>query len=177
MSKGKGIHSQEELLRIQEESQKQALPEQKRVFSVPEKLRRRVHNLSAPTRPTLGYDGHKAFDRVFPYIHLLRFHLPNHGDTVIFVWHDPCVLNIQWLSTTLQSAAIHYKVIQVLTPNFCSYANHWLYHYRGVPKKHFEQYLKEIEWRFNHRTENLVWCITFYYAVLDKLLGKIFRAV
>jgi len=63
MSKDKGIHSQEELLRIQEESQKQALPEQKRVFSVPEKLRRRVHNLSAPTRPPLGYDEHMAFDK------------------------------------------------------------------------------------------------------------------
>lgn len=39
---------------------------------------------------------------------------------------------------------------------FWSYAKHWLYHYRGVPKRHFEFYLKEIEWRFNHRKENLV---------------------
>lgn len=39
---------------------------------------------------------------------------------------------------------------------FWSYAKHWLYHYRGVPKKHFHLYLKEIEWRFNHRNENLV---------------------
>jgi DNA modification methylase len=84
MSKDKGIHSQEELFKIQLESQKQALPEQKRVFSVPDRLRRRVHNLPDPTRPPLGYDEHKAFDRVFPYIRLPRLHPPNHGDTVIF---------------------------------------------------------------------------------------------
>jgi len=84
MSKDKGIHTQEELLKIQEELQKQALPEQKRVFSVPDKLRRRVHNLPDPTRPPLGYDERKAFDRVFPYICLPRLHPPNHGDTVIF---------------------------------------------------------------------------------------------
>src|SRR3990172_12270785 len=84
MSKDKEIHSQEDLLRIQEESQKQVLPEQKRVFSVSEKLRRRVHNLPDPARPPLGYDEHKAFDRVFPYIRLPRLHPPNHDDTVIF---------------------------------------------------------------------------------------------
>jgi transposase len=39
---------------------------------------------------------------------------------------------------------------------FWSYAKHWLYHYRGVPKKYFHLYLKEVEWRFNHRNENLV---------------------
>jgi adenine specific DNA methylase Mod len=82
--KEKTSQSQEELLKIQEESEKQALPEQKRVFSVSEKIRRRVHNLPDPTRPPLGYDEHKAFDRVFPYIRLPRLHPPNHGDTVIF---------------------------------------------------------------------------------------------
>ena len=39
---------------------------------------------------------------------------------------------------------------------FWSYAKHWLYHYRGVPKQYFHLYLKETEWRFNHRDENLV---------------------
>ena len=39
---------------------------------------------------------------------------------------------------------------------FWSYAKHWLYHYRGVPRSHFHLYLKEIEWRFNNRQENLV---------------------
>jgi DNA modification methylase len=84
MPKDKKIQSQEKLRAIQEESQKQSLPEQKRVFVVPEKLRRKVHNLPDPARPPLGYDEHKAFDRVFPYIRLPRLHPPNHGDTVIF---------------------------------------------------------------------------------------------
>jgi transposase len=39
---------------------------------------------------------------------------------------------------------------------FWSYAKHWLYQYRGVPKKYFHLYLKEIEWRFNHRNNNLL---------------------
>jgi DNA modification methylase len=78
------IQTQEELKAIQEQSQRQALPEQRRVFSVSEKIRRRVHNLPDPTRPPLGYDEHKAFDRVFPYVRLPRLHPPNHGDTVIF---------------------------------------------------------------------------------------------
>lgn len=78
------LNTQEELLKIQEESERQALPEQKQVFTVSEKIRRRVHNLPDPTRPPLGYDEHKGFDRVFPYIRLPRLHPPNHGDTVIF---------------------------------------------------------------------------------------------
>lgn len=48
---------------------------------------------------------------------------------------------------------------------FWSYAKHWLYHYRGVPKEYFHLYLKEIEWRFNHRNENLV-------TVLRKYLNR-----
>jgi DNA modification methylase len=84
MRKEKKKDTQEQLIKIQEESQKQTLPEQKRVFSVSEKIRKRVHNLPDPTRPPLGYDEHKAFDRVFPYIRLPRLHPPNHGDTVIF---------------------------------------------------------------------------------------------
>ena len=39
---------------------------------------------------------------------------------------------------------------------FWSYAKHWLYTYRGVQKDFFPLYLKEIEWRFNHRHENLI---------------------
>jgi len=39
---------------------------------------------------------------------------------------------------------------------FWSYAKHWLYQYRGVPRTTFHLYLKEIEFRFNHRDENLV---------------------
>jgi hypothetical protein len=78
------IKTKEDLEKIQEESQKQALPEQKHVFSVSEKIRQRVSNLPDPTRPPLGYDDHKAFDKIFPYIRLPRLHPPNHGDTVVF---------------------------------------------------------------------------------------------
>ncbi|MGA9840752.1 MAG: transposase, partial [Nitrososphaeraceae archaeon] len=38
---------------------------------------------------------------------------------------------------------------------FWSYAKTWLYHYRGVPKQYFYLYLKEIEFRFNHRNEDI----------------------
>ena len=38
---------------------------------------------------------------------------------------------------------------------FWSYAKHVLYNYRGVSRYHFPMYLKEIEYRFNHRRENL----------------------
>ena len=38
---------------------------------------------------------------------------------------------------------------------FWSYAKHILYQYRGVSKYHFPMYLKEIEYRFNHRQENV----------------------
>jgi len=37
-----------------------------------------------------------------------------------------------------------------------SYAKHWLYTYRGVQKDFFPLYLQGIEWRFNHRHENLI---------------------
>jgi transposase len=39
---------------------------------------------------------------------------------------------------------------------FWAFTRQWLKHYRGVPRKYFPLYLKEIEWRFNHRSENLV---------------------
>lgn len=83
------INSAEALEEVQKESQRQELPKQKAIFSVPEKIRRRVHNLPDPTRPPLGYDEHKAFDRVFPYIRLPILHPQDikSGDTVIF--NDP----------------------------------------------------------------------------------------
>jgi transposase len=39
---------------------------------------------------------------------------------------------------------------------FWSYAKHVLYNYRGVSKYHFPMYLKEVEYRFNHRDDNLL---------------------
>jgi len=38
---------------------------------------------------------------------------------------------------------------------FWSFAKHILYNYRGVSKYYFPMYLKEVEYRFNHRNENL----------------------
>ena len=38
---------------------------------------------------------------------------------------------------------------------FWSFAKHILYNYRGVSKFHFPMYLKEVEYRYNHRNENL----------------------
>ena len=37
---------------------------------------------------------------------------------------------------------------------FWSYAKHILYNYRGISRYHFPMYLKEIEFRYNHRQEN-----------------------
>jgi transposase len=46
---------------------------------------------------------------------------------------------------------------------FLSFAKHVLYNYLGVSKYHFPMYLKEIEYRFNHRTENLLKRFTQIY--------------
>lgn len=39
---------------------------------------------------------------------------------------------------------------------FWSYSKHKLYNYRGVSKANFPLYLKEMEYRFNHRKENII---------------------
>ncbi|MDO8504054.1 MAG: site-specific DNA-methyltransferase [bacterium] len=80
----KSIIDKEELEKIQKESESQERPDQKSVITVSSKLRKRLHNLPDPTNPPLGYDDHKAFDRVFPYINIPALHPKNHGDTVIF---------------------------------------------------------------------------------------------
>lgn len=56
----------------------------------------------------------------------------------------------------------HHSLVDKRTKNhingiegFWSYAKHVLYNYRGISKYHFPMYLKEIEYRFNHRKENL----------------------
>lgn len=38
---------------------------------------------------------------------------------------------------------------------FWSYAKTWLYHSQGVPKSYFDLYLREIEFKFNHRNEDI----------------------
>jgi len=40
--------------------------------------------------------------------------------------------------------------------DFWLFAKHWLYHYHGISNAYFPLYLKEVEWRYNHRNENLV---------------------
>jgi transposase len=39
---------------------------------------------------------------------------------------------------------------------FWSFAKHLLYQYRGINQVYFPLYLKEVEWRFNHRNDNLI---------------------
>ena len=46
---------------------------------------------------------------------------------------------------------------------FWSFAKHILYNYRGVSKYHFPMYLKEVEYRFNHRKDNLFKLIISIY--------------
>ena len=40
-----------------------------------------------------------------------------------------------------------------------------MYHYRGIPKQYLRQYLKEIEFGFNNRNENI-------FEMLVKMLVK-----
>ncbi len=80
----KSIIDKEELEKIQKESESQKRPDQKSVISVSSKLRKRLHNLPDPTNPPLGYDEHKQFDRIFPWLNIPALHPKNHGDTVIF---------------------------------------------------------------------------------------------
>lgn len=82
--KNNTTQSEEELLKTQKESETQVLPEQKTVFSISGKIRKRVHNLPDPARPPLGYDPKRAFDAVFPYIRLPFLHPSHDEDTVEF---------------------------------------------------------------------------------------------
>lgn len=49
---------------------------------------------------------------------------------------------------------------------FWSYAKHWLYLYRGVPRQFFHLYLGEISFRFNHREEDL---FPLVFRLLERL--------
>lgn len=46
---------------------------------------------------------------------------------------------------------------------FWSFCKHKLYNYRGVSKSNFPLYLKEMEWRYNHRNENMLQLLTDIY--------------
>ena len=54
---------------------------------------------------------------------------------------------------------------------FWSYAKHWLYPLRGVPKKFLHIFLGEISYRFNHRKENL------YPLILNMLRNTEINAI
>lgn len=73
-----------ELEKIQKESTEQVLPQQKKVLSAADKIRRKTSNLPDPTHPPMGWKDGKGYDHIFPWIHLPRLHPKNHGDTVIF---------------------------------------------------------------------------------------------
>jgi DNA modification methylase len=74
----------EDLKKIQKESTEQTLPQQKKVLSAADKIRRKTSNLPDPTHPPMGWQDGKGYDHIFPWVNLPRFHPLNHGDTVIF---------------------------------------------------------------------------------------------
>ncbi|MBU4480851.1 site-specific DNA-methyltransferase, partial [Patescibacteria group bacterium] len=73
-----------DLQKIQKESTEQVLPQQKKVLSASDKIRRKTSNLPDPAHPPMGWQDNKGYDHIFPWIHLPRLHPLNHGDTVIF---------------------------------------------------------------------------------------------
>lgn len=81
------IQSKNQLEKIQDESEKQSLPESKAIVLVSQKIRKRLNNLPDPTNAPFGYDEHKAFDRVFPYLNIPTLHPKTNDDTIIF--NDP----------------------------------------------------------------------------------------
>jgi transposase len=52
---------------------------------------------------------------------------------------------------------------------FWSYCKHKLYNYRGVSKANFPLYLKEMEYRFNHRSDNLLLLLKNLYFSYETL--------
>ena len=42
----------------------------------------------------------------------------------------------------------------IIIKSFWGYAKHRLYKFKGIPKEKFELYLKETEYRFNHRGQD-----------------------
>lgn len=69
---------------IQEDSERQALPEQEKVFQVAKRVRSKLHNLPDPTRPPLGFVPGRGFDVVFPFIKLPHLAPNLNGDWVQF---------------------------------------------------------------------------------------------
>jgi hypothetical protein len=71
---------------IQADSEKQALPDQEKLFRVAKRVRSKLHNLPDPARPPLGFVPGRGFDVVFPFIKLPHL-APNltfgHGGPIV----------------------------------------------------------------------------------------------
>lgn len=88
--------SVEELHGIQQESEKQQLPEQKHIFGSASlrKTHKAVHNLPDPTNPPLGFDSQKAFNNVYPFVRIPYLQPKTKDDVISFgeseeVYLDP----------------------------------------------------------------------------------------
>ncbi len=69
---------------IQADSERQALPEQEKLFRVAPRVRSKLHNLPDPTRPPLGFVPGRGYDVVFPFIKLPHLAPNLNGDWVQF---------------------------------------------------------------------------------------------
>ncbi len=74
----------QDLRRIEEESKRQDLPKQEKVFSVAKRVRSRLTNLPDPVHPPLGFVPGRGFDVVFPFIRLPELRPALNGDWVQF---------------------------------------------------------------------------------------------
>jgi DNA modification methylase len=72
------------LQQIHEESEKQSLPQQEKVFTVAKRVRSRLSNLPDPTHPPLGWVKDRGYDVVFPFIRLPELRPTLNGDWVQF---------------------------------------------------------------------------------------------
>jgi DNA modification methylase len=73
-----------DLEEIQADSEKQALPEQEKVFRVAGRVRSKLNNLPDPTKPPLGFVPGRGFDVVFPFVKLPHLAPNLNGDWVQF---------------------------------------------------------------------------------------------
>ena len=69
---------------IQADSEKQALPEQEKLFRVAPRVRSKLNNLPDPAKPPLGFVPGRGFDVVFPFIKLPHLAPDLNGDWVQF---------------------------------------------------------------------------------------------
>ncbi len=81
---GNARAAQPDLDAIQADSEKQALPDQEKLFRVAPRVRAKLHNLPDPTKPPLGFVAGRGFDVVFPFIKLPHLAPNLNGDWVQF---------------------------------------------------------------------------------------------